>query len=302
MISLVSACMNRESHLRRSLPVWLKLPAIDEIVLVDWSTREPFDDLLALDPRIRIVRVEEEPRWILAYAYNLGIAEAKGDVILKCDADCLPSTAVVELQPSVGRFFAGDWRTGNLVGKTCVNGQCLFTREQWNQVNGYSELMRRYGHDDEDFYERLKAAGHPRQEIIPGQFEFLKHSDEDRVSNTTKPATDNSMEAFLSRHLQYHEAINKLIAGFMPWGPWFSRASFERVAREGRLEVFRRDVSREIPLSLPLQQLARTQAIRTITSRLCNIPPPLFVRMDEAACLTQLVRLAQKNASVSNAA
>lgn len=294
MISLVTACMNRESHLRRSLPAWLKLKNVDEIVLVDWSTGEPFDDLLKLDPRIRIVRVEGESRWILAYAYNLGIAQSRGDVILKCDADCLPSAAVLQLEPTAGRFFAGDWRNGDRVGKTCVNGQCLFTRDQWTQVNGYSELMRRYGHDDGDFYERLEAGGHVRCEITPELLEFLNHSDLERIANATEPPPENSIEAFLNRQLHYHEIINKLIAGFIPWGPWFPRADYHPIDSNGQLQVFRRDVSREIPLSPALQQLARTQAIRTLTSRLCKIPPALFARMDETACLAHLVRLAQK--------
>jgi hypothetical protein len=56
----------------------------------------------------------------------------------------------------------------------------------------------------------------------------------------------------------------------------------------------KRDTSREIPLSEPLQQLARAQAIRAVTSRVCKIPPPVFARMDEAACLAQLGRLIKK--------
>jgi hypothetical protein len=44
MRSLVTACMNREHHLRRSLPHWLSLPGLDEIIIVDWSTSEPLDD------------------------------------------------------------------------------------------------------------------------------------------------------------------------------------------------------------------------------------------------------------------
>lgn len=301
MISLVTACMNREAHLRRSLPEWLKLPGIGEFVLVDWSTSEPFDDLISLDPRIRIVRAVGEPKWILAYAYNLGISRAKNDLVLKCDADCLPDARILDAAPASGRFFAGDWRTGHTIGKTCANGQCFFTRTQWEQVNGYSELIRRYGHDDEDFYDRLKAAGHERAEIVPNLLEFLRHSDEDRVSNTTRPPPDNSVEAFLARQLHYHEAINRLIAAMMPWGRWFSRARFDEVSVSNRLEVVRRDIAGEIPLSPPLQQLARTQAIRVITSRLCKVPPQLMARMDEAACLAQLARIA-KSATLTEAA
>ncbi|MCR6654585.1 MAG: galactosyltransferase-related protein [Opitutus sp.] len=296
MISLVTACMNRESHLRHTLPAWLKLPDISEFVLVDWSTREPFDDLLALDPRIRIIRAVDEPKWVLAYAYNLGVSEAKGDVILKCDADCLPDAAIVSLQPAPGRFYAGNWRAGNAVGKTCANGQCVFTRAQWEEVNGYSEVIRRYGFDDEDFYERLKQAGHSRTDIDHRQLEFLRHSDEERVVNSTPPAPSASVDEFLNRQLHFQEAINRMVAGMMPWGRWFTRAAYSVQSSSERLTIVRRDVTREIPISPPLQQLARSQAIRLMTSLLCKIPTPVLAKMDEAACLAHLSRLAKSSA------
>jgi len=289
--------MNREPHLRHALPEWLKLPDISEFVLVDWSTREPFDDLLVLDPRIRIVRAVEEPKWILAYAYNLGISHAKGDIILKCDADCIPDAHVASLRPGPGRFYAGDWRTGTAFGKTCANGQCVFTRAQWEEVNGYSELIRRYGFDDEDFYERLKRAGHVRTEIDHRLLEFLRHSDDERVVNNSQPVSETSVEEFLHRQLHYHEAINRLIAGMMPWGRWFRRAAYNPISSDERLLVVRRDVACEIPLAPPLQQLARSQAIRLMTSRLCKIPPLVMARMDEAACLAHLTRLAKSGAA-----
>ena len=288
--------MNRESHLRRTLPAWLRLPDISEFVLVDWSTREPFDDLLALDPRIRIVRAVDEPKWILAYAYNLGISHAKGDIILKCDADCMPNERVVALRPGPGRFYAGDWRTGTAHGKTCANGQCVFTREQWEEVNGYSELIRRYGFDDEDFYDRLKLAGHVRTGIDHSLLEFLHHSDGDRVVNNAQPASDVSVEDFLNRQLHYPEAINRLIAGMMPWGRWFTRAPYDSLSTDDRLTVVRRDLTREIPIAPPLMQLARSQAIRLMANRLCKIPPATIARMDDAACLAQLARFAKSSA------
>ena len=295
MISLVTTCMNREKHLRQSVRMWIKLPSLDEILIVDWSTRESIADLLELDPRIRLVRAEGEPRWIQTYAYNLGIAQARGDIILKCDADCMPAPAVVNLRPAPGRYYAGNWHSGAAVGKTCVNGQCLFTRDQWLQANGYSELIRYYAHDDTDFYDRMTAGGQARLEIAPDLLTFLPHTDDDRVANFQKGhASFDTVEAFLHSQLPYHEAINRLIAELLPWGPWFQRASFAPVDGDDRRSRVKRDTSREIPLSEPLQQLARAQAIRAVTSRVCKIPPPVFARMDEAACLAQLGRLIKK--------
>lgn len=297
MLSLVTACMNRDHHLRRSLPHWLTLPGIDEILVVDWSNRTPLDDLVSLDPRIRVIRVEDEPRWVLPYAYNLGVTRARGDLILKCDADCLPVPAITQLTPVAGHFYAGDWRSGAPVGKTCVNGQCLFTRGQWTAVNGYSDLLRRYGHDDVDFYQRLVAAGHARLEITPDQLDFLEHTDTDRVAHNPAPPTYESVDALLHAQLAYHEAINVVVTAFMPWGIWYPHAPYTTVRSGERFEVLRRDTAREIPISETLQVFARNNAIRTVTGRLCKIPPALLGRMDYGACLARLSQLVPRKNS-----
>lgn len=292
MRSLVTACMNREHHLRRSLPHWLSLPGLDEIIIVDWSTREPLDDLLALDDRIRLLRVEGEPRWVLTYPYNLGIREARGDIILKCDADCLPSATVAQLVPAPGHFYAGDWRTGTAVGKTCVNGQCVFTKSQWTEVNGYSELLRRYGHDDGDFYDRLAAAGHARREIFPPELDFVAHDDAARLANHA-PVKPDTIDAFLARHLQFHEAINIVVTGFMPWGRWYPQASYSITSDTGRKSVRRRDTAREIPLAPALESLAANHALRVVTGKVCQIPAAALARLDNHSCRQHLARRLQ---------
>src|SRR5690606_31623737 len=103
------------------------------------------DALREMDPRIRLVRVQNEPRWILSYAYNLGISLARHPIILKCDADCFPQPGILSARPDDSTFFAGHWRSGVKVGKPSVNGQCLFTKARFEAVNGYSEVIRTYG-------------------------------------------------------------------------------------------------------------------------------------------------------------
>src|SRR5690606_32489021 len=141
MLSLVTTCMNRDAHLRATLPRWLRIPGIDEIVIVDWSTQGTLADLVSLDPRVRVLRVEGETRWRQPYPTNFGVSQARGPVILKCDADCIPSARIAEYRPTDTEFFAGNWREGRPLGKACVNGQCLFTRAAFERVNGYSELF-----------------------------------------------------------------------------------------------------------------------------------------------------------------
>ena len=76
-ISIVSCCMNRNDNLLKGLNTWLKLP-VDEIIIIDWSSETPVSVTLKdiVDPRIKIVRVEEENNWILTYGFNIGLRMA----------------------------------------------------------------------------------------------------------------------------------------------------------------------------------------------------------------------------------
>lgn len=306
MRSLVTACMNRDHHLRRSLPHWLALPGIDEIVIVDWSNRTPLRDLAAIDPRVRVLRVENEARWVLSYAYNFGISRARGDIILKCDADCLPSAKAVAAVPGPAGFHAGHWRQGRQLGKACVNGQCLFTRAQFEAVNGYSELLRVYGRDDEDFYERLVGKGFARLDIPAAEFDFIDHSHEDRVANQGAPGTvlagdgTESVEAFLHRQTPFHEMSNLVVSHFMPWGIWYPRARYIPLSFDGKSGGFRRDTLREIPLSDALLQQARGHGLVAVVTQLFKLPPAEAARLDHARCLQLLSRhLATRRSSQS---
>ncbi len=87
-ISLVSCCMNRNDNLKKSLTSWLKLP-VQEIVIVDWSSSNPVAKTISdiADERVKVVRVENETRWILTYAFNVGLRFASYNKIFKLDAD-----------------------------------------------------------------------------------------------------------------------------------------------------------------------------------------------------------------------
>jgi hypothetical protein len=296
MRSLVTTCMNREHHLRRSLPHWLTLPGIDEIVIVDWSTAEPIDDVVKLDQRIQLIRVEDEAKWVQTYPTNLGIARARGDVIFKCDADCLPTAAAVTLTPRDGRFYAGDWRRGTPLGKASVNGQCSFTKAQWSQVNGYHEMFRRYSRDDVDFYDRLVAAGHTRHEIPVAALDFIPHDDADRVSQQAGVPVSDPVEALIHRTLAYHETINIVLGTFHPWGRWYSQAPYETLTHDRQMTRVRRDSSRELPIAAPLWQIARVHGLRAVLAQQ-GVPPATASRLDETGCLARLTQILRTSAS-----
>jgi hypothetical protein len=285
MFSLVTACMNREAHLRQSLTHWLTLEGIREIIVVDWSNANPLIELTKLDGRIKVIRVEGEPRWILSCAYNLGIARAGEESILKCDADCLPSAAVLDCRPGRNFFFAGHWKSGAAVGKGCVNGQCVVSRQQFERVNGYSEIIRSYGRDDEDFYDRLIEAGFERREINPAEFHFVAHSDVERMQNQVREKATSALDELLERNLTFNEMRNFFLGRQMPWGPWFVRAPYEVATKGERFEVVRRDRALEVPVPAALESEARLFALRYLVRGLWGLPATVSDKLEERACL-----------------
>jgi hypothetical protein len=236
------------------------------------------------------VRVEDEAKWILSYAYNVGIAAATQPIILKCDADCIPRAEVLALVPETSSFYAGNSKSGTPVNKTSVNGQCIFRKAQFEAVNGYSELIRTYGRDDEDFYDRLIAAGCARREIRPDLLDFIGHSDEARMANQFADGqTVLSVEQTIQRIPLYHEMYNGFLALNSTWGPGRARARYQEVRSEDRLTVLRRDPSTEIPVPIEIHRDARLFSLRYVAAQIANFPRKFTDRLDEQACLNLIV-------------
>jgi hypothetical protein len=71
----------------KAIPSWLECPEVSQIIIVDWSSNIPVrDEIVAAgfdDERILVARVNDQPRWILSYAFNFGFRIAAYDKILK---------------------------------------------------------------------------------------------------------------------------------------------------------------------------------------------------------------------------
>jgi len=289
MVTLVTACMNREAHLRQSLPRWLVLPQLAELIVVDWSNSHSLGDLRSIDPRVKVVRIEGESKWILSYAYNVGISRATHPVIVKCDADCMPLPETMQRLPGPAYFHAGYWRTGATVGKPSVNGQCVFLKSQFDAVNGYSELIRTYGRDDEDFYDRLKASGFERREIPPACLDFIGHSNDERTVNQFADNGSISPEQRVFRNTLYNEMHNYFVGKMMPWDNRSRRAVFQESHGEERFSVLRRDQAQEIPIPGEVEAAARLLALRYVSKRVAGISDESAGKLDARGCLALII-------------
>lgn len=196
-ISVVTCAMNRSENLLKALETWVVHPEISEIVIVDWSSDKLVSASLQeagiTDDRIRIIRVEGEPRWILSYAFNVGFRVATCKQILKVDADIVLDPAFFQknqLQPN--HFIAGNWRTA-AKGQAYVNGFFLLHKSDLAVVGGFNEYIKTYGWDDDDIYERLVLSGVTRQDVDNETIHHLPHSDEERTGQ--KDADEKALSA-----------------------------------------------------------------------------------------------------------
>ena len=178
----IGACL---SSLRRQ-----ETPVEFEVIVVDSSPDEEAANVVAESlPEARLLRFGE--RKFAGEARNLGIAEARGDVIAFIDADCTASETWVE---EIARAHAAPvWAVGGAIGngnpENRVGWAAYFVEfSQWmpglpagwrDDIAGANmsykkETFRRFGHfiegtycSDTDFHWRLGEGGH-RLWFAPG--------------------------------------------------------------------------------------------------------------------------------------
>ena len=218
-LSVVTCCRNRTGNLLRALPTWLAHGEVDEVVVVDWTSDVPVAAALAeaglSDPRILVLRVEDEPRWILTYAFNLGFRAAGFDTILKTDADIVLGPdffARNRLEP--GRFIAGNWRTAP-AGQEYLNGLFMIARADLMAVGGFNEFIHSYGWDDEDIYARIEATGLARRDVEVDTVHHLPHDDAARTGGGGGGAGLTAADT-LPRDPRFLIRANRFVANVMP--------------------------------------------------------------------------------------
>ena len=270
-LSLVTCCMNRNDHLERTLPTWLSHREIDEIIIVDWSSVTPvsvtLEEAAIFDPRVRILRVEDEAAWVLSHAYNLGFRATTKTHIIKVDADVLLDPSFFQ-QNSIadGRLVAGNWRSAE-PGQTHVNGFFGVGRKELLGVNGFDERIVTYGWDDDDLYNRLETSGIERRDVAHGTVFHLDHDDARRVAKSTVEFSSGWDE--LLTLPEFWINLNREIASnTAPWDTTYPMTQFNVLATENGNLRLRRNVGFGFDPALIGTQAEKTKAAGSAISSL----------------------------------
>ena len=165
--SVVCAVKDRIDSLLVSLNSWIRVPQIENIIIVDYSSDVPVEPITKnLSNKIKVLRVEDQKFFNISKAYNIAFKNAPNELIMKLDADYIldPYTNFFDIY-SIDKqeFLTGSWKDFKIDSDKGfmrqLNGFLLIKKTDFFAVGGYDENMEGYGFDDEDLYKRLSAAG-----------------------------------------------------------------------------------------------------------------------------------------------
>ena len=207
--SLVTACKNREENLLKVLDSWLQTDC-KELIIVDWSCDTPlfetFHQAGIKDRRIQIYRVQDEPRWILTHAYNVGLKRSEGSSILKLDNDHAITKDFFSVNTLAEGLDAriGSWRLAKDASQAYINGAFFCQSKALRDVGYFNELITTYGWDDTYLHESLFSNGAAIAYLDPAT---IQHIEQDEKSRTAQQA--------VSREEQLAASVDKKVTEFM---------------------------------------------------------------------------------------
>jgi hypothetical protein len=183
-VSIVSVSMNRHTALISSLHNWLFFP-VKEIVIIDWCSYTLLDDIiptylkeLVEYKKVKIYRVDGFDKWVLTWAYNLGLDLATSEYILKLDSEVIitnPSFFEInKINPNI--LVRGSWSESHT---EYLNGSFYCKKENLVKIGYYNERIVTYGWDDCDLYKRLVELG--LEEKLISFIDHIEHSDNMRT-------------------------------------------------------------------------------------------------------------------------
>ena len=225
-VTLVTCCMNRTDNLLKALPTWLESSYINEVIIVDWASESEVKGVLdengISDDRILFLRVDDEPRWILSYAFNLGFRFASFNKIIKADADIMLKEGFFRRNElKRGEFISGNWEFADK-GQEHINGFFYIYHDDLMNVGGFNEYITTYGWDDDELYGRLAEFGLRRVCVDTESIYHIPHEDAERFQ-VNESKLSRAIDELRDDPLWKIRA-NRYLAMVLP--PWKSGRSF----------------------------------------------------------------------------
>jgi hypothetical protein len=173
-ITVVTCSMNRHDYLKEVVESTNNIDNLLEHILIDFSSDERIDNnLIEINPKLKIITVKNESTWWLARAYNIAFWLAKGNFILKLDADTVLNAEEVNkinLNNVDGVVFEHQGGMGNFI----------IRKNLIQEVNGFNEYIFHWGYDDRDLIERISSLK-PKSIIVENSKKFITVNDHPNI-------------------------------------------------------------------------------------------------------------------------
>lgn len=210
-VAIVAACKGRHVALGKVLPSWLSARGVTEVLLIDWASQPPLHGLV--NRRVRVVRVENEDAWVMTRAYNLAVAMAKAEWVVRVDCDCRLKEGVVErhlgregstglYNPTPSGFWGGHWERARDESEMHLSGVTIVRRVDFLRVGGYDERIQTFGWEDQDLFARLEKSGLKRYALDYDHLEHVPHAGELRMQSGVEfPEVNTDFNSLLLERL-----------------------------------------------------------------------------------------------------
>jgi len=193
-VSIISACKNRKKPLTISISSWIQFDEVDEIIVTDWDSSEPIDNLIQLSKKIKIIKVKNEPYFNQPQPLNLAASLTTGDYLLKLDNDHILNPyfnffdlySIEESDFVVGSSNKVDQRGMDTYFLYPLWGLLYVKNDIFKKVGGYNENMGKYyAVEDDELAMRLISYGLNPISLDVQKYTALHiaHTDKDRVKN-----------------------------------------------------------------------------------------------------------------------
>ncbi len=228
-ITMYVHLMNRNENVQKNIANWLG-QEVDELILLDWSSTQPVAELPGIfdDPRVRVVRVEGQTRFIRTLAQNLATQMARNKRVFKLDSDVEFKGDFFANHPlSKGFFWVGNWMQGRDFNERHLHGETYYHLDDFFRVNGYDERIVAYGQDDTNLKDRMVLSGCERRVF---SYNFLDHQHHDQALRSDNQTMIHPMvRTYQNRFLTNHSAL---------WSAYHPSTQYTTLSKTDKYLVF----------------------------------------------------------------
>jgi glycosyltransferase involved in cell wall biosynthesis len=229
-VAFVITCKGRLDYLKQALPRVVALqPA--EIVVVDYDCPQRTAQWVQENyPKVKIVKVLDAPIFNVSNARNLGAAASQSNWIFFSDADVIFNMEIQNWfsENILTSFHFFRQKPGKSPEISGTVGSCLVSRDSFELVGGYDDVITGWGFEDNDFYLRLKHAKINESFFDKYYFAAITHSDDKRMEFSE---TKDKME---QRKLNFIYSKMKMLI--------FRSLDIKALPRKNRMEILRQAI------------------------------------------------------------